>query len=381
MWTTNINIGGRGRGRNHYDHLHSPRNKGEQMSPGHCWACLNCIAVLIGSGLFLKLWFGYDLAELRINLEYLSPINGTCTVLESQVDAWACCSYQHSPSCNWQCSGTSCNTLMQRYDGSRETWLLQDTSRADQYCCDSACCFHQTCVTHHDDGDDHYHHHRRLGESSNAALEGSSSTSCQCDMWGTETYHFECETCYDGVVELAYQEVPTSNAMATPAKQQRGEKVDTTARSSQHPGPCSGSTSQHCAQGFVNDHPVGAKRPCWYDPAAPSQVVMRRGYTGWRWLMTLASFVLALLGCGCCCCHYRPWEQHLNGRRRRYGCCPCGAHESPTGLREVEMASGAPAPSYNTTLVQPSGNTMRATYGTTAPAPSEPVLQAYVVPE
>ena len=350
---------------------------------GHCWAGLNCIAILIGTGLFLKLWFGYDLAELRINSEYLSPANGTCTVLASRVDAWACCSYQHSPSCNWHCSGTSCDSLMHRYDGSREPWLLQDTSRADQYCCDAACCFHQTCVTHHDDGDDHYHHRRtrQLSESTDAALEGSSSTSCSCDMWGTETYRFECETCYDGIVELAYQEVTSSNAITTQPRQQLGQKVDTSTRSSQHPGPCSGSTSQTCAQSFVEDHPVGAKRPCWYDPEAPSQVVMRRGYTGWRWLMTLAGFVLALVGCGCCCCHCRPWERHLFGSRRNCCNCPCGNDGDSAEFTEVEMPSASLAsdPTYNTTLVQPPGSNGGATYGTAVPSPSEPVLQAYVV--
>jgi hypothetical protein len=384
MWTTNIDVGGGWLGRNHHHRYHRHQsNNGGNVKAGQCWACLSCLAILIGATLTSKLWFGYDLSELRINTEYLSPANGTCTVVASRVDAWACCSYQHQQSCDWRCDGTSCSTLMARYDGSRAPWILQDTSRADQYCCEAPCCFHQTCITNHHDDDDHYHHHRsrQLGSQAadKVALEGSSSTTtnCQCDMWGTESYHFECSTCYDGVVEVAYRTMPT--------KAGRGQAVDATTRSSQHPGPCSGSDTSACAQGFVRDHLVGAQKPCWYDPAALTHVVMRRGYTGWRWLATAGCFAMAVIGCGCCCCKGWLWGWGGCG----WGCsgCPCGDITHSAGLTEMEMSANAPAPapSYNTTLVQPSmqpytGGT-DVMYGATAAAPSAPVLQAFVVPE
>jgi len=264
------------------------------------------------------LLFPHDLAEFRQNFFYRSPLNGTCEVVESFVDEWACCQYT-APVCHDWCFGTSCSALMAEYDGSRDPYFLDHLGSASQPCCAGSCCTHETCVHTRDDDDDHGHwrQHRALatkagaqetlgnfvlqdsqegggggGEDTSEPLEGS--TTCSCDTYGTDLYYFTCSRCYAGVAKVTYVEP--------------GDKreVGGATRSSDHSGSCSGSTSLACAQDFVDANPRRAKSPCWFDPAAPSSVIMHRGFTVWRWLLTGLFFVCCCAGwcCSCsgCCC-------------------------------------------------------------------------------
>ena len=49
---------------------------------------------------------------------------------------------------------------------------------------------------------------------------------------------------------------------------------------------------------YLSGFQEGREYPCWYDPHEPSQVVLRRGYSGWAWLFLLLPIAFLVIGIG-----------------------------------------------------------------------------------
>ena len=362
-------------------------------------------SIVISAVLFF-VWFGFEFEELRINVMYRPPRNGTCEVGEPYIDTWVCCSSGAGYCSSW-CAAPSCSRLYRKYDGSRKPKLLANPSQLNQQCCSGPCCQHQTCYSTDDGGQGRRwlgfaqsgdlvrngeeetfdHSARRLGEEqspvedsvplfllappravgtsvdglarewedgiqsggsaeADAASEADAtavttsqgeegeeeeekedlegSTHCSCDSYGTNVNYFTCKHCYEGLVEVTYVD-PKSE-----------EVVQGRARSSHHPGSCSGKNTYACAQAFVHEHRNETTRECWFDPENSSRVVFHKGWTVWRLCAAFLAFAVCCL-CACCglpearewaaCGNAAPARHAVDALRRfvstRPGCCCC----------------------------------------------------------
>ena len=184
--------------------------------------------------------------------------------------------------------------------------------------------------------------------------------SARSDYWGTQEGWLSCGVRYAGLVTVAY------------APEDGGAAAVATSRSSDHAGDCSGSTSRACAADFVSQYSAGARAPCFVDPDNPDTVIFERGWTVWRWCLTLVALGVALGGCG------MTIAANVSGGRDGGG----GAAYSASSATLLDGGGGGGYGSVNAvptvvaTAVQPPAGPGEVTPVPSAPPMDEPVSAA-----
>eukprot|EP00128_Syssomonas_multiformis_P009347 Colp12_sorted_trinity150504_noHs@649 len=221
-----------------------------------------CLAMMIMIGLFLGLFFGLNYPEIK-RAGYTST---QCLITDKNLDQRYCCKKV--------CSGCSespyglprCSSVVNSVNRLYDPDVCIANNRSQDYCakpsypcqdgyeCCSECC--STCTS-----------------CSTSCSKGSCSTSCSsytcncfCCSSVSERYcSVVCPTCYAVTLYLQFL-VNNSTRINTMYVDDTGEDFAG-------------------AQRFYSRYEVNSTTPCFYNPDNPSDVVLDKSYTAWKWVL------------------------------------------------------------------------------------------------